>query len=343
MLIRSFLFIAFALLFNACRSNKEISRSFYYWKPSFEIDGSELKLLKSLRSDKLFLKLVTVQWDTPRKGVKIDEVNEASRSGIPIEIEVVPVVMISNEVFLKLQASELKDLANRLLVRTIELADSAGLAFRELQIDCSWSAESKDSYFAFLKFIKSELDPISQRLSCTIRLKQIKSPYLAGIPPVDRGMLIYYNTGNVEEPGTRNSIYDADVAARYVSSIKNYRLPLDLALPVFTWAVHQRNGNVLSVIQNVTLEETRSSGMFQEKAKGLFVPLSDCFFKGSFFKEADRLRVEEISPRKSLRAAKQVQPFLNSNEISVALFHLDSVNTNRYGQEAFDKLYSVFE
>jgi len=68
-----------------------------------------------------------------------------------------------------------------------------------------------------------------------------------------------------------------------------------------------------------------------------------CTFKGVSFQETDRLRVEEISPNRSLRAAQQIRPFLKDVNLNVALFQLDSANTARYGEEAFEELYSVFD
>jgi hypothetical protein len=331
------------LLLVACASDKEVSRSFYYWKPQFEIAGDDAKMLAALGSDKIYLKCFNLAWDNPTKSVKAKDVLKINASEIPVNLEIVPVAYIDNEIFKNMPVKDVDLLADEFFKVFSEFSDSASFSWAELQIDCDWNTDTRDQYFSFLNLLKARLRPIEQILSCSIRLRHIKSPDISGIPPVDRGMLLYYNMGSIDEPGTRNSIYDSEVAARYVSYIRSYRLPLDIALPVFTWGVHQRNGSVISVIQNLSLKETRESGMFVEKAKGLFVPLAGCYFKGSYFKESDRLRVEEISPGKSLKAAKQVKPFLKSQNISVALFHLDSANTSRYGQEAFEELYSVFE
>ncbi|MEX1189052.1 MAG: hypothetical protein WED33_07320 [Bacteroidia bacterium] len=339
-LLKAFCFL---LVFSSCKSNREVSRSFYYWKPSFDIAGEDARLLSALGNQRIYLKCFHVVWDKPTKSLKNTDVVSFPSKLTSTEMEFVPVVHLSNDIFLNMPFKGLEALSAQIIQSVDAISDSASFSWAELQIDCEWSSETREHYFSLLNLLKASLKPIDQKLSCSIMLKHIKSPDVAGVPPVDRGMLIFYNTGNIDEPGTRNSIYDADVAARYVSYIKNYRLPLDLALPVFSWGVHQRNGDVMSVIQNITLKETRESNLFYEKAKGLFVPLAECYFHGSYFKDTDRLRVEEISPRKSMRAAKQVKPFLNTQSINVALFHLDSNNTVRYGQEAFNELYSVFE
>jgi hypothetical protein len=65
-----------------------------------------------------------------------------------------------------------------------------------------------------------------------------------GVPPVDRGMLMFYNMGKLSaEPGAR-SIYDADAAERYLARVGEYPLPLDLALPIWSWTVQVRDGAI---------------------------------------------------------------------------------------------------
>ena len=78
-------------------------------------------------------------------------------------------------------------------------------------------------------------------LSATIRLHQVKYYKQAGIPPVDRGMLMFYNMGKLNALTAENSIYNSNDAAGYIETVDDYPLKLDLALPAFSWAVHFRN------------------------------------------------------------------------------------------------------
>lgn len=343
MLIRSLKSMAFLLLLSACSADREVARSFYYWNKDFKLSPEDEHLLKSLGNERIYLRCFSLNWDKLDKAVHLSDAVTLQAGMLPEFQEIVPVVHISQDFFTHIHPNQIEQIAKNLMSRVDSIAAAGNFSFSEIQVDFKWNEQSRDLYFALLNSIKAGLSPVEQKLSCSIRLQQVQFPEITGIPPVDRGMLLYYNIGKINEPGTRNSIYDPDVAARYVSYIKTYQLPLDIALPVFTWAVHQRNGEVLSVIQNITLRDVRNSGMFEEKAKGQFAPLKTCDFKGSWFKEGDRLRVEEISPGRSLRAARQVKPFLPAGVSSVALFYLDSVNTSRYGKDAFDDLYSVFE
>jgi len=54
------------------------------------------------------------------------------------------------------------------------------------------------------------------------------------VPPVDKGLLMFYNMGKISpDLNARNSIYNRADAEAYLESLPNYRLSLDVALPVF--------------------------------------------------------------------------------------------------------------
>jgi hypothetical protein len=341
--VKGFTSVFICLVLSACSADKNVSRSFYYWEKDFYLSEDDRTLLERLGNERIYLRCFTMEWDKPTRTLRNTDEVKFEAGSLPPALEIVPVVHIKPDFFQFIKSEQIPLLATALLKRVDSLAKHAEFSFSELQVDFRWNEQSRELYFALLGSLKAALDPVQQKLSCSIRLQQLQFPDVTGVPPVDRGMLLYYNTGKLNEPGTRNSIYDPDVAARYVSYVKNYQLPLDIALPVFTWGVHQRNGEVLSVIQNITLSDAQNSGFFTEKAKGLFASIQTCYFKGTWFKEGDRLRVEEISPLNSLRAARQVQPFLSDAVVNVALFCLDSANTSRYRREDFDDLYSVFE
>lgn len=326
-----------------CLADRQVARSFYIWQDEFRMDEESVQLLNSLRSQRIYLHCFDVRWDATKAEPFLTNQVLIHNNELPTSFEFVPVVYLSLNSMSKIKPGQIKPLADSVISQVNKLMSSSGITWTEIQFDCEWNESSRDQYFSFLNFIKSSINPIHQHLSCTVRLEQIKYPDVTGIPPVDRGMLLYYNMGKINEPGTRNSIYDPDVAARYVSYVRDYRLPLDIALPVFSWGVHQRNSEVIFVINNMTIAETRESGLFEEKAKGYFAPKLPCEFKGQNFLETDRLRVEEISPKRSLRAAKQLKPFLKDVNFHVALFQLDSATTGRYGETDFEELYSVFD
>ena len=335
------LLFLFTVLFSACDSEREVHRAFYYWKTDLQLSHQDSILLQKLKTDRLYLRCFDVAWDENlKRAVPLGKLTFSSN--IPDFLDVVPVVYITSETLDQIAPKDIPVLAKDLFHLMSTTLALKRIHWKELQLDCDWTEKNRLVFFKLTEELRI-LTGTDKLLSCTIRLHQIKYPDRTGIPPVDRGMLMYYNMGDLKEKGMRNSIYDPDVAARYVTFVEEYPLPLDVALPIFSWGVHKKNTNEFALVNNLTLQDVRASGLFREQATGLFLPQQGCFFRGSYFNEGDQLRVEEIDPELCKRAAKQVSPFLKSSTFHVAFYHLDSVNTVRYGAQSFEDIYSVFD
>ncbi len=333
--------LIFLLIVQACSSDREVHRAFYYWKTEFRFTNEDSALLSELKNDRLYLRMFDVGWDeTKKQAVPIGKLS--FQNSVPAFLEVVPVVYITNESINKIPAKEIPALAKNVFLLISQTLSLRRIHWKEIQLDCDWTDANKEVFFAFINELRKQAGT-SKQISCTIRLHQIKYPQKTGIPPVDRGMLMYYNMGSLKEPGMRNSIYDPDIAVRYVTYVEDYPLPLDVALPIFTWGVHKKPGDMISILNNLTLVDVRKSGLFREQAAGLFLPMQGCFFRGDYFQEGDELRVEEINPEICKRAAEQVNPYMKSSTFHVVFFHLDSANTARYGNQSFEDIYSVFD
>src|SRR5207253_10476713 len=131
------------------------------------------------------------------------------------------------------------------------MAEEQGMAFQQLQLDCDWSDSSRRNYFHFVDLLSHRLKAERKIVSATIRLHQIKYAERTGIPPVSRGMLMFYNFGRIQADSDRSSIFNAEDAGRYSSYIAGYPLELDVVLPAFSWSVHSREGRVLGLLENL--------------------------------------------------------------------------------------------
>src|SRR5690606_32452956 len=161
-----------------------------------------------------------------------------------------------------------------------------------------------DAFFLFLKKIKERL-PAGVRLSATIRLHQYKFPDKTGVPPVERGMLMFYNTGDIENPEAGNSIFQTDDARKYlVGAPENYPLPLDLALPVFSWALVFRDGELWKIIPEMPDHELADTMRFEairnpqsviRNLPSIFRIRKGTFIAGHYLRPGDLLKVEAIS------------------------------------------------
>jgi hypothetical protein len=153
-------------------------------------------------------------------------------------------------------------LAAKLVRRICQMHETNDLApFGELQIDCDYTARSRQTYYAFLTEVKQALTALpaacfghpspgqphpSPLLSTTIRLHQLSMK----VPPVDYGVLMLYNTGHPMKFMERNPILDIRDVAPYLRYLEDYELPMAAAYPIFLW--HR-------IIQGVDIEHVATA------------------------------------------------------------------------------------
>ncbi|HYV93413.1 MAG TPA: hypothetical protein VE978_16695 [Chitinophagales bacterium] len=261
---------------------------------------------------------------------------------LPRQIEMVPAVYITDESLKKTAVENIPSLAENISELISKLSDHSGISFSEFQTDCDWTATTKSKYFQLIESLKKKFSEKKILFSATIRLHQIKYAEQTGIPPVDRGMLMFYNMGDLIDPSTVNSIFDSSVAAKYVSRIKDYPLPLDVALAVFTWGVHLRKGRVINLDDNLKMSEVNTSRLFMHLHENTYATSQSFFFHGDYFIEGDLLRMEEISPAICEEAAKMVAPRIQNDYLSLAFFHFDESNLSRYSSQDFNRICNAF-
>ncbi|MEP7220951.1 MAG: hypothetical protein ABI876_18645, partial [Bacteroidota bacterium] len=219
--------------------------SFYYWRSTFLLSAADSVRLRELRVGRLYVRFFDVDLGPSPKG----EVRFSG--GIPWGMEIVPTVFITDRAIRGLTPRDADELAMKIAGRINAIASAAGIAVHEIQIDCDWNATTRETYFRLLRTLHPEVKgtlPAYMRgwsVSATIRLHQIKYYRAQGIPPVSRGMLMAYNVGAPTDIGIDNSIFNGSDVRTYISDIDHYPLPLDVALPIFSWGVAFRYGSFL--------------------------------------------------------------------------------------------------
>jgi hypothetical protein len=204
--------------------------SFYYWRKVYAPDTTEENALKENQVHTLYVHYFDVDWpdtlDAPTLGspVRFDSA--------PTGYNIIPVVFFSNRVFEKIDSAALPGLADKVLTLVTRISHTAQVDPAEIQFDCDWTEKAKDNYFRFLRQYHTASGAV---LSSTIRLYQIKFAERTGIPPVDHGVLIFYNMDSAET-AAGNPIYERSSAHRFTPSLRSYPLILDLALPIIRTA-----------------------------------------------------------------------------------------------------------
>ncbi len=333
-MIRYFLFALIIFFQFSCQQKHEkVYRSFYFWKTTMNFSEEENKKLETLNVEKMYTRLFDVDYH-----------NEAVTSGIidikalPKNVSIIPVVYITNKTLLNIEDATM--LADKISLLVKKIITQHSISINEIQIDCDWTVQTKEKYFNLLKKMKNNFP--DELISCTIRLHQIKYPEKTGVPPVQRGMLMFYNMGDINSK-TANSIYNEKDAKKYVTFVNKYPIPLDVAIPLFNWIKHFRHGKLIGLINHISPQELRNNDRISETEEGHFTMKENLILHRQFLQSGDNLIIEDLNPGTAIRAAKLVNKYLQSDTCSVIIYHWDKNNPHQHNNTSIEKIYSVFQ
>jgi len=313
--------------------------AFYHWKTQLSLSLAEHNYLNSLGVEKLYVKFFDVDWDeaagqpAPLATVELD----TTRLGY---LQIIPTIFITNRCLLNLPMPAVDTLASRILLKVKSLAPSPP---SELQFDCDWTPQTQAKYFGLLNSVKklSLLDsPFT--ISATIRLHQLKYFEKTGVPPVDRGMLMCYNMGNLDDWATDNSLLDPVTLETYLQPQQDYPLPLDLALPLYRWGVLFRDGRLVKLLNGLTELDLQDTTRFERTAPQRFEVKKSTYLQAHYLYAGDQIRLEAATPEAVEEAANLLATLRSETPATVAFYHLDSTIIQAFPKEKIQKTLSVW-
>ena len=345
------------LLFAACTPNapKPLEPAFFCWETTLNLSPDAQALLHDLGCKKLYVKILDVG-----KNAASGEIEPYSHTVVTdtaglAGLEIIPTVFITNEVFQHISAAKMEWLAGKIAacfaaVVPLQMKGPGG-TFRApgwALFDCDWTPSTQEAFFLFLKKMRSKLPP-GTILNATIRLHQYKFPQKTGIPPVDRGMLMCYNTGDVDEEGEHNTIFHPEDALKYLEGApKNYPLPLDLALPLFSWGLVFREGELWKIVPGpLPFEAMRKDGKWIENpttdsfAAQLWELKEGTFLGGHYLRPGDHLRVSVTSPKLLFKAANLARKLDLADDANLAFFHLGIAKSEHFSAQLLDSVCKI--
>ena len=329
--MKRFVLLLPLLLLWACHKQAApATLSVYYWKTHFSLDTPQRQFLSEYAIQKLYIRYCDIILSggeaIPDAPVELDTITLKDK-------EVIPVIYLKNEVFLSDKVSA-ELLAEKLSKYIEQINHTYNLTVKEVQLDCDWSLRSKERYFDFIKYFKAKTPYL---LSATIRLHQVKYHDRTGIPPVNYGVLMYYNMGKITATGA-NSIYDRATAEKYLPALRSYPLPLKVALPIFSWGVHSIAGEVTDLVGGFSFAEADTLSQLSRMGN------SDCYlvteamtYKGQRWQKGDVIKVEEISQSDLLTMKADLTKYLKSATKEIILYDLNK-NIDTYEKNFFKKL-----
>ena len=279
----------------------------YHWKTVFNPTIYEKEFMKKHDIRRLYLKFFDVGVDNLYDGRGVQPVPIATtifKDSIKHlgEVEVVPVVFITVEA-LRLE----QPLAERIVNRVEAMCWAHHIAYREIQLDCDWTRETRPLFFELCTEVRSLLRERRKGLSATIRLHQLRDT----LPDIDYGVLMLYNTENLRNPDVKNSILSSNVVKEYMRHVEADK-HLDFAYPTYEWTL-----------------------LFKDrKFKGILRPIDDTNVDCTLRHETSNYH-EIIEAKRALRSSLKDIGYPSSNII----YHLDSANLSKYTDHEIAEIY----
>jgi hypothetical protein len=315
----------------------ERQTGFYYWKSTDLTSFEEKQMIAKTNTTKLYIKFFEVVEDQQLTFIPID----ISHVTYNKNVEIIPTIFIKNTALFGKSFKQIDQLATKmsdLILNIYKTNFKTNEVPKEVQIDCDWTPKSKDNYFKLLEEIKKN---IKTTLSCTLRLYPYKYSKITGVPPADRCMLMCYNLISPQGNPNKNSILDLNELKSYLVNSEKYPVPLDLALPVFSWIHHYKLDQFQGLIQSN--DSLFSSTLTQEKKSMWYRANKDFSIDQKFIRAGDRLKWEKITQKlllKSLKTIKENVP-LEANS-TLAFFDINPTFCNNFTHENISSLHTSF-
>lgn len=295
--------LAVSLLSCGGRRGNRAVRSVYYWSTTLRIDSVKQQFMLRHNVSRMYLRYFDVV--DGDDGMPVPNATLRFLTPVPKDVEVVPVVYIVNSCMAAADTS----LAYKIYRRVRQMNETNGIGgVKEIQIDCDWTMRTRSVYFSFLRQLRSMAGADGIKLSATIRLHQLSQP----APPVDRGVLMMYNTGDFTDLACRKPILDMNDAAPYMPRLAGYGLPLAAAYPLYSWRILFRRGRYVGIMHaDDDLPVLPGDSIVERRVE-----------------MADILKAKDAVSRKRADANGEI-----------LLFDMSNQNITRFKSEDYEKIY----
>jgi hypothetical protein len=329
----------FLLTLLSCQKEKtSIVPAFYYWRTQLELSTYEAKTLDSLKIQKLYVKFFDVDWD-PLTQAPVPLASLEWQQADFQRITIVPTIFITNRTLENTSPEDMSQLGQRLSKKITSLLQ--GHPISEIQLDCDWTTTTKEKFFEFLRQMKAQFP--NTLLSCTIRLHQVKFSDETGIPPADRGMLMFYNMGEINNWETENSILDVQSAKSYLARLKDYPLKLDIALPIYSWGAIYRNEQLHKLVHQLQKQEIEDTTKYTLLAPNRYNLKTSTILRGHFLEPNDQIRIEGVQASALMESAKLIATHLPLEDRSVVFYHLQEQSLQQFPVGVLKEIVAFFE
>ncbi len=286
--------------------------SYYHWANSYTDDPA---LLHAYAPARLYLKLLDIGYRDQQLVIHPTDVRTAP------SVSVTPAVFLDNEALKEMPSDTLREQI---------LTHIPPKTYSSLQMDCDWTEQTRDTYFALLKRLHADYP----HLSVTLRLHQVKYAQRTGVPPADRAVLMYYNMSDIRDTDTQNYILDNAVGQRYLHNFADYPLPLDLALPLYQQMRVIRQGKLVHLLNGASVNPDKTERLDDNHYR----VTQGHYWQEYYLYPDDELRVDNVDIPALHQAARQLAAVMHPDEI---IFYSLS-DAKRFAPDAFAAIATDF-
>lgn len=318
------LMVVCLIMMTACNRPRG-ERGIYHWKTTFDPNHYELDFLKTHHINRLYLRMFDVGGNGPLLPIATTRFIQP----IPEDIEVVPVVFIQMGWNTEMEMSALAD---KIVSRVDKMMDSQNKDYHELQLDCDWNMTTREDFYELCAAARELMHQRGRTLSSTVRLWQSGQKY--DDLPVDRCTLMMYNTGELPNYNSDNSIFSYSDIIGYLRNIRHSDRTYDLALPAFGWGVHFRNECYFGLLHETDYSDT---SLYTTMSNNRYAVKRPHMVDGRNLYCGDIIRQESAD----IEEIKQVMDHLTDTPVrSSIIYHLDSANLSKYTYNEIETLLS---
>lgn len=320
--------------------------SVYYWKTVFNPDTADFAFIRRHDISRMYLKIFDVMKDDrglrtedkaiPCATLKIDDWEVKELQDSLGNMEFVPVVYITLDALKVMKGNE-GLFARNMVTRVKNMSEYNKLPnVREFQLDCDWTVSTENTFFLLCDSVKRHIRDLGLgwKLSSTIRLHQLARM----APPVDKGVLMVYNTGSFNNPDASNSIIDARDVEPYLKHLPDYPLHLDVAYPTYSGQLLFRKRRFIGLLSGMDLSDTLR---FTPEEGSRYIARRDIPYRDIIIRKGDMIRQETSDYESVYKVKTMIEKRLSGKPHSNIIYHLDSKNLSKYTSDEINNILKV--
>jgi len=325
---------------NEKRANVFTSRGMYYWKTVFSLNDKDVSVLSRLRISRLYLRIADIIYNQktnqPEPSAPV-----SMHSAIPENMEMIPVLFITPDVFKKADNKAADSLASNILKLFSGFSKAAGKEIKEAQIDYDWTPSTRERYFYFLEKIQNlaKKRGLKYAFSCTVRLHQVRFRQQTGVPPVDRAVLMAYNMQSGPSYSQKNGIFDLNELEKYINNKTSYPLEMGLVLPIFSQACLYRNSRIIGIFKVNNIKDLENNKWLYKAMDSNYIVKHRFNVFGREMAGGDVIKIEAVNTDDIKNGVIQIKKKVNTGG-TISLF--DYNGPEGFDDEKISLLDSVF-